>query len=90
MLRYALILIAAMIATPAVAECPGGVCRAPVRSVLQVPRKVARSLASIPAAVAPCGSKVTTTSTKQRRVTRTVTWHRTRLLHRLRFVPQRR
>lgn len=90
MLRYAILLIAALIATPAVAECPGGVCRAPVRNALQVPRKVARSLASIPAAVAPCGSKVTTTSTKQRRLTRTVIRQRTPLLHRLRFVPQRR
>lgn len=57
MLRYAILLIAALIAAPALAQCPGGVCRGPVRSILSVPRKVARSLDSTPVAAAPCGHR---------------------------------
>lgn len=91
MIRYATILVAALLASPTLAQCPGGVCRGPVRSILTVPRKVARPLVTTTVAAATCDCCPTaTTSTKQRRVTRTVTWQRTRLWHRIRFVPQRR
>lgn len=110
MIRYATILVAALLASPTLAQCPGGVCRGPVRSILTVPRKLARPLVTTTVAAATCGHRgckcdacpgarcncdlqpipQATKSPQLWRATRVVKWSRTPLLHRLRFVPQRR
>ena len=106
-MRYLAFLAVLTFAAQADAQCPGGQCRGPVRSIVVQSAKATAKVATAPVR-ALCGHAgcrcdgcpgaacncdlrpIANSSSKQRRVTRTVTWQRTRLWHRIRFVPQRR
>lgn len=89
-MRYLAFLACLLFAAPAMAQCPGGQCRRPVRNIVVPAAKAAVTTTAKIAAAPVRVVHQAYSSPKQRSLTRSVTWQRTRLMHRIRFAPQRR